>query len=71
MIFFLPPAALEDTESTERIPHTLRPKTSMPPLRFAWLCAYHPLGCSVSFIMPLGTSDQRERVVKICVELDL
>ena len=43
----------------------------MPPLRFAWLCAYHPLGCSVSFIMPLGTSDQRERVVKICVELDL
>ncbi len=37
----------------------------MPPLRFAWLCAYHALGCSVSF------SDQREPVVKICVELDL
>ena len=50
---FSPPAALEDTESTEK---EIQMNSSV---------------LSVSFIMPLGTNDRREWVVKKSVEMIL
>mgnify|MGYP001140634814 CR=1 FL=1 len=59
-VFINHPLALESTESTERIPRTLRPKFGLDaPLRLH------------GSVLSVPSSERSERVVEICVGVGL